>query len=92
MSNWFKKKSQYTDDDPRFQEQPLKPVRYRVMIPVDIWATPTGDQLQDEESVYNLLKGILNAGSQAVDHQGFDDYLELNDIKTHESVMKDFGL
>lgn len=86
MSNWFKKQAQFEAEIGR------KPVRYRVMIPVDILVTPTGDQFTDQENVYNLLKGILDNGSSTVNHQGFDDSLQLNDIKTHASVMEESGL
>jgi len=97
MSNWFKKQAQFDDVDSINDTgeqivEPQKPVRYRVMIPVDIWATSTGDQFADQENVYNLLKGILDNGASTVEHQGFNDMLQLNDIKTHADVMKEFGL
>jgi len=91
MSNWFRK-SQFEDRDIGFDKDSQDPVRYKVMIPVNIWITPTDDQFLDQENVYNLLKGILNTGSQSVDHQGFSDSLQLNDIQTHGNAMREFGI
>lgn len=84
MSNWFKKQSGFEDIE-------QKPIRYRVLIPVDIWSTSISAEV-DHENVYNLLKEILDNGSQTVNHQGFNSLLQLSDIKEHSEIMGEYGI
>ena len=83
MSNWFKKKWFR-----KKSELGETSVIYSIMIPVDIKVDSTGDTYADQENVYNILEGILNAGSESqnVNHRGFRSNLKLNDIKPHSRV------
>ena len=78
MSNWFKKQSQFEDTF----------VIYSAMIPVDIKVSSTGDAYADQENVYNILEGLLSAGSesQRANYEGFRSNLQLNDIKSHSGL------
>ena len=98
MGNWFKK-SQNINPEDSFEE-PEEPVqqevRYRVMFPIDIFIASTGNPEQDQEAVYNMVKTMLNEGMQKAQlvpgFEGWTDYLQYSDIKTHDQVMKEEGL
>ena len=72
MPNWFNK----TVD-------PSERIRYRAVIPVDIWISGTGDPMVDQEAAYDKIKEILNSGNQAVETEGFSDLLQINDVQKH---------
>lgn len=105
MSNWFKE-SQVPLPSQDIGEGKPEPdlsvvtsggdsVRYRLMFPIDIYAFSTGNPEQDQDAVYNIIRTLLDKGvAAAKDMPGFDgfkDYLQLSDIKTHQNVMKEEG-
>ena len=100
MANWFKKSQNFqyeTPEEPEAEMQtPQQPVRYRLMFPIDIFFTPTGNEEQDQDGVYNIMRSILDKGAAASNDMpgfsGWTDYLQLSDVKTHNQVMKEEGL
>lgn len=92
MPNWFKK-SQFEDQN---LETPLdfddSPIRYRVMIPVDVWVSSTGDDSINDRNAYDILKNILERGASGVDHQGFRSLLQPSDIKTYRDTMRESNI
>ena len=76
MPNWFNRAL-----------DTAKKVRYRAVIPVDIWITSKGDPVADQETAYEKIKEILRSGSQTVMTEGFNELLQLSDVKKYSDIV-----
>jgi hypothetical protein len=102
MSNWFKTSQEAMPGE--VQPEPVlsggdnggDAVRYRLVFPIDILAFTTGNPEQDQETVYNIIRSILDKGQAASKDmpgfEGFSDYLQLSDVKPHGQVTEEDGL
>ncbi len=66
--------------------------RYRLLFPIDVFYTSSGDPEKDKEDIYQEVKKVLSNGFSQSIFEGYNDYLQLGDIKTYDEVMRENGL
>jgi len=97
MSNWFKQGQpegmapNYDDLDRMDAEAQGAATRYRLVFPIDVFFVSTGNPEQDQEIIYEEVKNALSRGFSQSSLEGYSDYLNLSDVKTHDQVMKEEG-
>ena len=87
MSNWFKKYALPLTEDTVLPEQigGQDDIRYRAVVPIDLKVASKGNEIDDQENVFGILKTMFDVGSDHIKelHKGINIMLDYNDIKPH---------